>query len=106
MYQVLSLQEEYQSLNKNTASFSSKGSADVISSKEDTKDDQSSSSDATNTNAYVGLDVNSGKPTSPIVAGVWDNYIVKRQFVQLSTVIASQLLLVDELMRAGRRMKK
>ena len=101
---VLSLQEEYQSLFKNTASVSSKGSGE-IASKEDTKDD-TSSSDASNTNVYVGLDVNSGKPTSAIVSGVWDNYIVKRQFVQLSTVIAGQLLLVDELMRAGRRMKK
>jgi len=54
--------------------------------------------------AYVGLDVNSGEPTSPAEMGVWDNFIVKKQFVQLSTVIASQLLLVDELMRAGRRM--
>ena len=29
---------------------------------------------------------------------------MKRQFIQLSTVIASQLLLVDEVMSAGRNM--
>lgn len=56
--------------------------------------------------AAVGLDVNSGEASSPAEAGIWDNYVVKRQFIQLSTVIASQLLLVDELMRAGRRMGK
>lgn len=83
MDSLIALQEEYQK---------------TLGSGETTK-----SSDGV---AYVGLDVNSGKPTSPVVAGVWDNFIVKKQFVQLSTVIASQLLLVDELMRAGRRMGK
>lgn len=40
----------------------------------------------------------------PSIEGVWDNYRVKRQFIQLSTIIASQLLLVDEVMSAGKNM--
>jgi len=54
--------------------------------------------------AAIGLDVESGDPILPESEGIWDNYRVKRQFLQLSTVIASQLLLVDEVMRAGRKM--
>lgn len=50
----------------------------------------------------VGVDVYTGKPCQPVELGIWDNYIVKRQFVALGTVLASQLLLVDEVMRAGR----
>ena len=44
-----------------------------------------------------------GKPMLPSIEGIWDTYRVKRQFIQLSTVIAS-LLLVDEVMSAGRNM--
>lgn len=51
-----------------------------------------------------GIDVVTGKTMLPSIEGVWDNYRVKRQFIQLSTVIASQLLLVDEVMSAGRNM--
>lgn len=54
----------------------------------------------------VGIDVITGDPMSPVLEGVWDNVIVKKQLVQLSSVIASQLLLVDEVMRAGRKMGK
>ena len=54
----------------------------------------------------VGLDVDTGEAMSPEDQGVWDNYIVKRQFLHLSTVLASQLLLVDEVIRAGKNMGK
>lgn len=54
----------------------------------------------------VGLDINTGEPFDPVFAGVYDNYIVKKQIVQSAPVIASQLLLVDEIMRAGVNMKK
>ena len=81
---VLSLQEEYQSLFKNTASVSSKGSGE-IASKEDTKDD-TSSSDASNTNVYVGLDVNSGKPTPVIVSGV-GTHLNGRSYYSFSSVL-------------------
>ena len=33
-------------------------------------------------------------------------YDVKGQFIQLATALASQLLLVDEVMRAGKNMGK
>ena len=54
------------------------------------------------TGAAVGLDVTTGEPMLPEQAGVWDAFRVKRQYVTLGTVLASQLLLVDEVLRAGR----
>merc|ERR1719352_1902424 len=52
----------------------------------------------------VGLDVHTGDAMLPDVQGIWDNWIVKRQMLYLSTVLATQLLLVDEVMKAGKRM--
>jgi len=49
--------------------------------------------------------VYTGEPLAPAVAGVWDNTIVKRQFLNIAPVLAQQLLLVDEVMRAGKNMK-
>lgn len=49
----------------------------------------------------VGLDVNSGEALKPADAGIYDNYIVKKQIINSCSVIASNLLLVDEIMRAG-----
>lgn len=49
----------------------------------------------------VGLDLSSGEPMSPVDQGVFDNYTVKKQLLNSCTVIASNLLLVDEIMRAG-----
>jgi T-complex protein 1 subunit zeta len=57
---------------------------------------------ALNIDKPVGLDVITGKPNAPHVVGIWDNYCVKRSTLHLSTTLASQLLLVDEIMRAGR----
>ncbi|RHY15646.1 hypothetical protein DYB25_008686 [Aphanomyces astaci] len=54
----------------------------------------------------VGLDLFSGQPMLPLQEGIIDNYRVKRQFIHLATALASQLLLVDEVMRAGRQMGK
>lgn len=54
----------------------------------------------------VGLDCSSGDPMIPADEGVWDNVRVKRQCLHLSTVLACQLLLVDEVMRAGKQMGK
>jgi len=50
----------------------------------------------------VGLDLITGEPFDPVTEGVFDNYRVKRQQIQLSSVLASQLLLVDEILRAGK----
>lgn len=58
------------------------------------------------TQMLVGLDVKTGEPMLPQDEGVWDNIRVKRQSLYLSTVLASQLLLVDEVMRAGKQMGK
>jgi len=52
----------------------------------------------------VGLDCESGEPMIPADQGVWDNVRVKRQSLYLSTVLANQLLLVDEVIRAGKQM--
>lgn len=54
----------------------------------------------------VGLDLNSGEVFLPAAEGVWDSYTVKKQTLNLSTILASQLLLVDEVMKAGKSMGK
>ncbi|KAA6416598.1 MAG: TCP-1 cpn60 chaperonin family [Trebouxia sp. A1-2] len=54
----------------------------------------------------VGLDISTGEPLDPQMAGIFDNYLVKKQVIQSAPVIASQLLLVDEVMRAGVGMRK
>jgi len=59
-----------------------------------------------NTGKAVGLDLHSGEPMLPVQQGIFDNYIVKRQLLQLATVLSTQLLLVDEVMRAGKKMGK
>jgi T-complex protein 1 subunit zeta len=50
----------------------------------------------------VGLDIFTGDPLNPADAGLFDIYRVKRQMMNSCSVIASQLLLVDEIMRAGK----
>jgi len=54
----------------------------------------------------VGLDITTGEAFDPITAGIYDNYIVKMQILHSAPVIATQLLLVDEVMRAGVNMRK
>ncbi|KAG5886879.1 hypothetical protein JTB14_024736 [Gonioctena quinquepunctata] len=49
----------------------------------------------------IGLDLTSGEPINPKDAGIFDNYVVKKQIINSCSVIASNLLLVDEIMRAG-----
>ena len=58
------------------------------------------------TGMAVGFNCQTGKPMLPEQEGVWDNVRVKRQSLYLSTVLANQLLLVDEVMRAGKQMGK
>ena len=53
----------------------------------------------------VGLDVQTGEPLDPVLAGIYDNYAVKIQMLHSAPVIATQLLLVDEVMRAGVNMR-
>uniref|UniRef100_A0AC11CQN0 Uncharacterized protein n=1 Tax=Ovis aries TaxID=9940 RepID=A0AC11CQN0_SHEEP len=49
----------------------------------------------------VGVDLNTGEPMVAAEAGIWDNYCVKKQLLHSYTVIATNILLVDEIMRAG-----
>jgi len=53
-----------------------------------------------------GVDVLTGEALPAAISSVWDNYIVKRQFLNIAPVLAQQLLLVDEVMRAGKQMRK
>ena len=50
----------------------------------------------------VGLDLRSGEPFDPEVEGIYDNYRVIRHMLHSCAVIASNLLSVDEILRAGR----
>lgn len=54
----------------------------------------------------IGWNCYTGEPMSPETEGIWDNVRVKRQSLHLCTVLANQLLLVDEVMRAGKNMGK
>jgi len=54
----------------------------------------------------VGLSLATGDPIDPCELGIWDNYRVKRQILNSSAVIAAQLLLVDEIIRAGKSQNK
>ena len=58
------------------------------------------------TDLAYGLDLNSGETFLPAALGIWDSYTVKKQILNLSTVLANQLLLVDEVMKAGKAMGK
>lgn len=53
------------------------------------------------TKLAVGLDLSTGEPILPMEAGIVDNFVVKQQMLNSCTVIACNLLLVDEIMRAG-----
>lgn len=50
----------------------------------------------------VGVDLKSGEPMDPTIEGVWDSYRVIRNAISAATGIASNLLLCDELLKAGR----
>jgi len=52
----------------------------------------------------VGVNLATGDPCDAVIEGIWDNYCVKKQLLGLSSVLAQQLLLVDEVIRAGRQM--
>jgi T-complex protein 1 subunit zeta len=57
-------------------------------------------------NKPVGIDLVSGEVMNPVVEGIYDNYRVKKQLFNLAPVLAQQLLLVDEIIRAGVQMNK
>ncbi|EAN82164.1 chaperonin TCP20, putative [Trypanosoma cruzi] len=54
-------------------------------------------------NRWVGLRLDTGGVVDPLAAGILDNVITKKSILEATGDIASQLLLVDEIMKAGRR---
>ncbi|CAK9295808.1 unnamed protein product [Gordionus sp. m RMFG-2023] len=52
-------------------------------------------------NNNVGIDLDTGLPIKPNDLGIWDNYNVIKHSLYSSTVIASNILLVDEMLAAG-----
>ncbi|CAB0006403.1 unnamed protein product [Nesidiocoris tenuis] len=49
----------------------------------------------------IGLDLDTGKPALSASLGIYDNFCVKRQSIVSAAVVASNFLLVDDIMRAG-----
>lgn len=58
--------------------------------------------DEINDDRVVGIDLKSGEPMDPSIEGIWDSYRVLRNAISAATGIASNLLLCDELLKAGR----
>lgn len=50
----------------------------------------------------VGLDLRTGEPMDPVQEGIYDSYRVLRNCVASSAEIAVNLLLCDEMLKAGR----
>lgn len=50
----------------------------------------------------VGIDLATGEPIDPSIEGIYDSYRVLRNSIASATSIASNLLLCDELLKAGR----
>eukprot|EP01027_Heterolobosea_sp_BB2_P025518 GEZU01039165.1.p1 GENE.GEZU01039165.1~~GEZU01039165.1.p1 ORF type:complete len:539 (-),score=177.57 GEZU01039165.1:202-1818(-) len=59
-----------------------------------------------NNGLNVGLDIHTGEPMDPEAEGIYDNYRVKRQLITAGTFTATQLLYVDEILKAGRQSRK
>lgn len=51
---------------------------------------------------FVGVDLKLGDSCDPTIEGIWDSYRVIRNAINGANGIASNLLLCDELLRAGR----
>jgi len=52
----------------------------------------------------VGLNLQTLGTVSPIKEQIYDNYCAKKQWLNIAPTLAQQLLLVDEIMRAGKGM--
>ncbi|KAH7825850.1 chaperonin containing TCP1, group II (cytosolic) [Monocercomonoides exilis] len=50
----------------------------------------------------TGIDVDTGEPCDPATEGIFDNLSVKRQIVLSASVIGTQLLMVDDVLAAGK----
>jgi T-complex protein 1 subunit zeta len=54
---------------------------------------------------YVGVNLEDGGVLDPTEKGIWDNLAVKKNQLQSAPLVATQLLLVDEILRAGKPLK-
>merc|ERR1711959_506240 len=61
---------------------------------------------AANPGVPVGFDIHTGDVLEPEASGILDTYLSKRHMISTAPVIANQLLLVDEILRAGRKKEK
>jgi len=52
----------------------------------------------------VGVNVLEKGVISPELSGIYDNVIVKKQFLNLAPTLAQQLILCDEILKAGKQM--
>lgn len=96
---ILAMQEEYR---VTTMAAASAAGAEGI--KTTTSDGATYTIPKLQYDLAVGFSCKTGEPMLSAEEGVWDNVRVKRQSLYLATVLANQLLLVDEVMRAGKQM--
>lgn len=68
----------------------------------DTLETMAECEDEINEGNVVGIDLRSGEPMDPLVDGVWDSFRVLRNAVASATGIALNLLLCDEMLKAGK----
>lgn len=54
----------------------------------------------------VGFDIHTGDTLDPEAHGIFDTFMSKRHMIGTAPVIANQLLMVDEILRAGRKKEK
>jgi T-complex protein 1 subunit zeta len=52
----------------------------------------------------LGLDINKLGLIDPEKEGIFDNFCVKKIFLQITTTLVEQLLLCDEIIKAGKQM--
>ncbi|AQZ17321.1 CCT6 (YDR188W) [Zygosaccharomyces parabailii] len=65
-------------------------------------EDELKDAEETNQRRFVGVDLKLGDSCDPTIEGIWDSFRVIRNAINGSSGIASNLLLCDELLRAGR----
>lgn len=72
----------------------------------DTQDVLISLQQATDKGQIAGLDIFTGEVLDPIQAGILDNFTVKKHTLEAATYTATQLLYVDEILKAGKIQKQ
>ncbi|SJM83487.1 T-complex protein 1 subunit zeta [Zygosaccharomyces bailii] len=65
-------------------------------------EDELKDAEETSQRRFVGVDLKLGDSCDPTIEGIWDSFRVIRNAINGSSGIASNLLLCDELLRAGR----